>query len=90
MIQLNNDTIAVEIDTLGAQMQTITVNGEQRLWHGDPAVWSGRAPVLFPICGGLPDDTFTLDGKEYRIPRRLQHSQARKAGLALSGSDGIE
>ncbi|MBQ9552034.1 MAG: DUF5131 family protein [Clostridia bacterium] len=30
------------------------------------------------------------DGKEYRIPRRLQHSQARKAGLALSGSDGIE
>ena len=67
MIKLNNGTIAVEIDTLGAQMQTITVNGEQRLWHGDPAVWSGRAPVLFPICGGLPDDTFTLDGKEYRM-----------------------
>ena len=43
-------------------MKKITVNGKERLWNGDPCFWSGTAPVLFLICGGLPDDKFTYKG----------------------------
>ena len=29
--------------------------------------WSGRAPVLFPICGGLKEDKYTFGGSEYTL-----------------------
>lgn len=67
MVKLKNEFIKVEIDEKGAEMRKVTVNGEERLWNGDPAFWTGTAPVLFPICGGLPDDKFTFKGKEYTL-----------------------
>lgn len=69
MIKLENNLITVELDPHGAEMKAVQVNGENRLWSGDPAVWAGRAPVLFPICGGLPDDMFTYNGKEYHLKK---------------------
>lgn len=69
MIKLENNIISVELDPRGAEMKTLRVNGENRLWSGDPAVWAGRAPVLFPICGGLPDDMFTYNGEEYHLKK---------------------
>ena len=65
MVTIKNDVITAEINTLGAELNSIKVNGEDRLWSGDPAFWTGKAPVLFPICGGLKDDKFTYNGKEY-------------------------
>ena len=43
----------VEISPLGAELQSISVDGKEKLWGGDKRVWSGRAPILFPFCGGL-------------------------------------
>ena len=34
----------------------------------------GGNPILFPICGNLPDDTYSLDGKTYQLK---QHGFAR-------------
>jgi galactose mutarotase-like enzyme len=34
----------------------------------------GGIPLLFPICGNLPDDTYSLNGKEYHLK---QHGFAR-------------
>ncbi len=65
MITIQNEQIAVEINPLGAELQRITVDGKERLWNGDPAFWTGRAPVLFPFCGGLKDGCFTYAGKKY-------------------------
>ena len=67
MVTIKNDVITAEINTLGAELNSIKVNGEDRLWSGDPAFWTGKAPVLFPICGGLKDDKFTYNGKEYTL-----------------------
>ena len=64
-VTLKNDKLTVEINTKGAELNSIKVNGENRLWSGDPEYWTGKAPVLFPICGGLPDDKFTYNGAEY-------------------------
>ncbi len=68
MVTLKNQSMTVTIATLGAEMQAVTAaDGTEYLWHGDPAWWSGRAPVLFPICGRLPNSTYRLNGKSYEM-----------------------
>jgi galactose mutarotase-like enzyme len=34
----------------------------------------GGIPILFPICGNLPDDTYTVAGREYKL---IQHGFGR-------------
>jgi len=75
IITIKNNELTVEISTLGAEIQSVKYGGKEYFWQGDPAVWSGRAPVLFPICGGLKDDKYTLNGKEYTLAK---HGFARK------------
>lgn len=75
MVNLKNNIMSVDIDTHGAEIKRITVNGEDRQWSGDPDVWEGTAPVLFPMCGGLRDDKFTHGGKEYHLAK---HGFAKK------------
>lgn len=77
---LQNEELTVEISETGAELQRITVDGEERLWDGDPAFWSGRAPVLFPICGRLKQDRYTFEGKIYSLG---QHGFARNMPFVL-------
>ncbi len=84
IITIKNEELTVEISTLGAELQSVKCAGEEYLWNGDPAVWSGRAPVLFPICGGLKDDKYTLNGKEYTLPK---HGFGRKSEFALESKE---
>ena len=35
----------------------------------DPAFWTGHAPLLFPIVGGLNGGRYRLDDKTYELPR---------------------
>ncbi len=69
LITLKNDVLKVEISTLGAELQSANMNGVEYIWDGNPDVWARRTPVLFPICGGLKDDKYTLNGKEYTLPK---------------------
>lgn len=86
MVILDNGTVRVEIAEKGAEIRSLTVNGKRRFWNGDASVWSGVAPVLFPICGGLKDDKYTLDGKEYDLAK---HGFARKMDFAVEYSDAV-
>lgn len=45
----------------------------ERYTHPELSV-RGGIPILFPICGNLPDDTYTHDGKTYTLK---QHGFAR-------------
>ena len=47
---------------------------------GDPAFWSGRAPLLFPIVGRLNGDTLRHDGKTYPMQK---HGFVRKSAFSL-------
>lgn len=76
MVVLDNGKLRIEINELGAEIRRATLNGEERMWNGDPAFWTGVAPVLFPICGTLKDDKFTHKGKEYEL---ASHGFARKS-----------
>lgn len=73
---LNNGELSVTLSSAGGSFTSIAANGREYLWQGDPAVWSGQAPVCFPICGGLRDNKATTrDGKSIELAR---HGFARK------------
>lgn len=77
IIEIKNDKLAVGINTSGSELMYLnSCGGTEFLWNGDETVWSYRAPVLFPICGGLKDDKYIADGKEYELKK---HGFARKS-----------
>ena len=69
MIVLNNGTLEVQIDKIGAEIRKVTKDGKDRMWSGNPEHWAGVAPLLFPICSGLPDDKYTYNGETYEMPK---------------------
>lgn len=65
---IKNEKLKVEINSFGAELHSIqTTDGCEYLWQGDPAVWNGQAPNLFPYIARLTNETYTLDGKEYHM-----------------------
>jgi galactose mutarotase-like enzyme len=69
-VQLSSRDLHVEVDPLGAQLSVLRDrNGRDLLWNGDPAIWTGRAPLLFPIVGELVGGSYRLGAKSYRLSR---------------------
>jgi galactose mutarotase-like enzyme len=69
-IRLSSDSLTAEIDPLGAQLSVLRdTAGNDLLWHGDPAVWSGRAPILFPVVGALNVNHYSWRRVRYPLPR---------------------
>jgi galactose mutarotase-like enzyme len=69
-IPLRSAELHAEVNPLGAQLSVLRdANGRDLLWNGDPAVWAGRAPVLFPIVGELAGGKYHLGGKSYPLSR---------------------
>ncbi len=80
-IRIAGDQLAVEVSTLGAEMQSLrTADGRDFLWNGDAAWWTGRSPILFPIVGKAPDDRLAVNGKTYPM---AQHGIARRREFAI-------
>lgn len=71
MIAIENDRIRVAISEKGAEVKKVydKKKGFQFMWNGDRRYWGKVSPILFPIVGKLKDDTYTLDGKEYKLPK---------------------
>ncbi len=69
-VVLRTSELSAEIDAHGAQIHALKDRANRDLlWSGDPAVWSGRAPILFPIVGVLVDGAYRCGSKTYRLPR---------------------
>ena len=63
---IKNEAMSVSIDTLGAELQSITgADGTEYLWYGDADYWRGRATNLFPYVGRMTDGTYIYNGKKY-------------------------
>ncbi len=87
MVTLNNPNMTVNISEVGAEMQNLIFNGNEYLWQGWKAIWAGRAPLMFPICGGLKDDKFIYDGKEYTLQK---HGYARFTTFEVENTSDTE
>ncbi|HPE37817.1 MAG TPA: hypothetical protein PK625_11730 [Spirochaetales bacterium] len=62
-----NDVMSVSINELGAELWSIRGETEY-LWQGNPAVWAGRSPTIFPYVARLFDGKYTVNGEPYRLP----------------------
>ena len=84
--KLENDCLAVEVNDLGAELTRVTdrADGYEFLWSGDPAVWSGRSPLLFPVVGKLKGDRYTHAGQTYSLPK---HGFARREVFRCAKQD---
>jgi galactose mutarotase-like enzyme len=75
-IRIAGSRLSATVSPLGAELQTLVdADAGNLLWTGDPAVWSGRAPLLFPIVGRLAGDSYWIGGRDYALP---QHGFARR------------
>ena len=69
-ISLKSSELSAEINPLGAQLSVLRdARGRELLWNGDPAVWAGRAPILFPIVGTLAGGHYRLGSSSYPLSR---------------------
>lgn len=81
-IEIASGGLRATINPLGAELSSLRdADGRELMTDADPAFWSGRAPLLFPIVGRLMGDKYRLDGEEYPLP---QHGFARRQRFALT------
>lgn len=76
MIEIASAALSAVINPFGAELTHLRdAEGRELLTDADPAFWTGRAPLLFPIVGALNQDTYRVDGHEYALPK---HGFARR------------
>jgi galactose mutarotase-like enzyme len=81
MIRIESPLLSAAINPLGAELSLLRdAEGRDLLHDGDPAFWASRAPLLFPIVGGLKDDSYRLDSASYNM---LRHGVARRQSFAV-------
>ena len=68
LVTLKNDKVTMTISTLGAEPQSLVMEGREYLWNGDKEFWFRRAPLLFPIIGPTKGNKIGYRGKEYDMP----------------------
>ena len=77
---INSAGTSASISSTGGELQSLSgEDGQEVMWQGDPGVWSGRAPILFPIVGALKNNQYSYQGNNYPLSR---HGFARKAEFA--------
>ena len=87
-VSIASDALRAVIHPLGAELWSITdTQGREYMTDADPVFWTSHAPLLFPIVGGLVDDTFRVDGQEYPMKR---HGFARRNTFELVAHEAGE
>jgi len=80
-ISIHSDELSALIDPRGAQLSALRDrSGRDLLWNGDPSIWTGRAPLLFPIVGALAGGRYRLGANAYPLSR---HGFARGSDFEL-------
>ncbi len=75
-VSIRSALLSAAVDPVGAQLSVLRDSaGRDLLWDGDPAVWTGRAPILFPIVGELAGGRYRLGASTYPLSR---HGFARR------------
>jgi len=82
MYSIENDFLKASFMKKGAEL-TGLYHKQLKLeymWHGNPLFWSKQSPVLFPVVGGLKDNTYFYNNKPYQLPR---HGFAREKDFSV-------
>ncbi|MCT2399179.1 aldose 1-epimerase family protein [Novosphingobium mangrovi (ex Huang et al. 2023)] len=80
-VTISSGDLTARINPMGAELWSLTDSrGREFMTDADPAFWSGHAPLLFPVVGGLNANRYRLDGAEYELPR---HGFARHSAFEV-------
>ncbi|HEX7366109.1 MAG TPA: aldose 1-epimerase family protein [Pelobium sp.] len=71
MVVLENDFVKTIISNKGAEIHSLVdkANGTEYIWQANPEIWAFHAPNLFPIVGGLKNNTLNVNGKQFTMNR---------------------
>jgi galactose mutarotase-like enzyme len=76
-VNISSSGLQAQISADGAELVRLQdEQGRDLLWDGDPAFWTGRSPLLFPIVGCVRNDRISVNGVEHELPK---HGFARKS-----------
>ncbi|WP_425638766.1 aldose 1-epimerase family protein [Algoriphagus yeomjeoni] len=69
--KLVSSELSIEVNEIGIELSSIKSNhtNAEYIWQGNPNIWKGQAPVLFPIIGALKDGNTMILGKKYEMPK---------------------
>lgn len=88
---IENEKFKITVKEHGCELSSIysKENNTEFLWQGDKSIWYGQSPILFPIVGRLIDDSYTLNGKVYSMPkhgfaRNLQWEVVKKSSTSIT------
>lgn len=97
-VLLQSAALTVEISAMGAQVLRVEgSDGHPWLWDGDPAYWTGRSPVLFPVAGVPRAGGYAQDGVRYALGKHgfardslfeIEAERADAATFLLSDATG--
>lgn len=77
MVRIGNGTLSAAINPFGAELSHLEdAQGRELMTDADPAFWSGRAPILFPIVGAVNGNVIRVDGRKYPMNK---HGFARRS-----------
>ncbi|KOP37995.1 aldose 1-epimerase family protein [Flavobacterium sp. WLB] len=83
---ISNSTLKASIKNAGAELFSLKDNqNKEYIWEGNPDFWGKHSPILFPIVGTLKNNIYTIDKKEYQLPR---HGFARDMEFQLIEKTG--
>lgn len=79
-VRIANDHLSAAINPFGAELSSLKdAAGRELMTNADPAFWTGRAPLLFPVIG-VTRDGIRLDGRHYPMAK---HGFARHSMFEL-------
>lgn len=79
-INISNNSISASINSLGAELISLSKNDFNYIWKVDEQFWNKTSPALFPIVGSLKNNEFSIDEKKYSLNR---HGFARDLEFEL-------
>ncbi len=86
MTQLSYNGLTATVDSHGGELVSLLdAQGREAVWNGDPAFWSGRNPLLFPIVGNPKEGTVLFNGKPFHMNR---HGFAREQDFSIVRQGG--
>lgn len=65
---LKNEFITARINPKGAELSSVMLDGVERMWQADPAIWGRHSPLLFPLIGRLKEQKYEYDGRVIDAP----------------------
>jgi len=82
IVKLENNDIQISVSSMGAELISLLKKdtNKEYMWEGNPDIWGGRSPVLFPIVQSIHESTLSVNGRPTTMGN---HGFARKSEFEL-------